>query len=168
MLKISDTARRKIVTAIMVLSIAGLAGLLGWNVGYHEGTGVWPGGEVKAVVLPEVESNVTYAQVVDFVREDGKLLKEYGVGFNCVESALLMARGAHWKGIPAEVVRVRYGQKVDHLLLAVPTSDGEWQYIDPQTGTFMKVIIGGDFMGYKIIGVDILRLSWETVGGVEE
>jgi len=153
-----------LVRGILIVMIAMLSGLLGWNMGYHEGTGVWPSSKVAQVVTPEVDAEVTGAQVRDFMAREGPTLREtYGEGFNCFESAVLFVRQAHWGGMPAGLMRISYGDVTDHAILAIFTTDEGWMFIDPQTGTYLKLQIGGDFCGHTITGLWWMKLIWEPV-----
>jgi len=144
--------------------IAMLSGLLGWNMGYHEGTGVWPGSKISAIVLPvEVSTNVTSSEANEFIDKNKSSLPIYGEDANCVEYGLLMVRAAQWEGIPAEVVLVQLTGEANHIVISIKTVDKGWEFIDPYTGVHLRLKVGGDLFGETILGLYMLEAQWVPI-----
>lgn len=145
----------------LVLFLMVSCSFIGYGSGYYKGTGTMPFMPSQASTLPvEAISNVTSNQITEFIEADDTNLAEYGVGFNCVESALLLARSAHWEGIPAEVVRVDFAGGPGHLLLAFAAKNDGWLFVDPQTEAFVIPRVGGELAGKRITGLFILVGEW--------
>lgn len=145
-------------TAVLILSLC--SGVMGSAFGYYKATGQMPF-QGSASVLPEITGNVTTSeQISEFLVIDSTNEIEYGEGFNCVESAILAARNAHWDGLPAEVVRLVFTDESSHMMLVFPTSDSGWIYVEPQTDSEVSPRVGGMYNGKVISSIDILRIEW--------
>jgi len=144
----------KTVANMIVLSFMIYISLfVGYNVGYYQGTGTMPfGPKSESVTPPELEAS-TSEEVEEFVVLDETELEKYDVGFNCVEFALLQARNAHWKGIPATVVRIDFESGASHWILGFPTVDAGWKFFEPQMNDWIYPRVGGMFTDKKIVGV---------------
>ena len=157
---------------VLIVLVAFMSGFLGYSYGFYTGTGIPPFTHSEAILLPEVNINVTAQQVSNFVAADDTTLNKYDIGFNCVEYALLLARNAAWAGIPAEVVKVDLEGNTDHIILAFPTEDKGWLFIDPATSIQLNPRVGGMLGDKKIVGLYILRAEWvpfeEVNGNVKE
>ena len=151
---------QKSLRVLSLVSLMFLCGFVGGVVGYSQGTGTLPFVSVEST-LPEVFGNSSLADIQEFVESDETNLREYDTGFNCVEYAILMARQAHWEGIPAESIRLTFSDGSAHIILAFPTTDAGWIFIDPGTDTVIKPRVGGQIGGRTIQAVDILVCDWK-------
>ena len=142
-----------------------VSGFLGTMVGYQMGTGTSMFTQGKDTILPpEQETDTTTEQVIKFVENKETDLDKYSQGYNCVESALLLARSAEWEGFPVLAVRIDFkaSDQPPHMLLAFPVVDnGGWIFIDPLTESEVKPRIGGSLAGSsEIVGMYYLETKW--------
>jgi len=154
------TSRVRFWQLFLILSLVGLSGFLGILCGYHWATGELPFTKHEVILPPVTQSNVTSSQVSDFLSTDNTSLQEYREGFNCVESALMAARNAVWKGISAEVVRLEFTNGLSHMMLVFPTNDSGWVFVEPQTDGIVYPGVGSSYEGMSISEIDILNMSW--------
>lgn len=99
--------------------------------GYYKGTGTsYMSGQL--IVLPADQMVLTDSgNVTALIRENMPNPNKYGEGYNCVEYALELSRIAEWKGIPSEIVRIDFeDSNISHLVVAFPTSDKGWIFLD--------------------------------------
>jgi len=146
--------------AVLVI-ICWISGFGGWTMGFVSATGTLPFVTEEQSVLPEpIAPVVSTVELEEFIKDDETNLQEYDVGFNCVEYAFLLARNAHWAGMPAEVIKVEFTNGEEHMILAFPTTDKGWQFIDPKSELFVKPRIGGMMGDLEISGLYILQAEW--------
>jgi len=144
----------------LILSLVGLSGFLGILGGYHWATGELPFVKHQGILPPVTGNTSSLEQVQSFLSTDNTSLQVYREGFNCVESALMAARNAVWKGIPAEVVRLVFVDNTSHMILVFPTNDSGWLFVEPQTDSIVYPQIGTVYSGSKVSEIDLLNLSW--------
>jgi hypothetical protein len=150
--------RQRASLVVVLLVLAFISGYLGYGLGYFKATGTLPNAPSE-IVLPVVNSGLQSTEVFDFVTKDTTNSLKYQEGFNCVEFGLLLARNAHWDGIPAEVIKVDFGD-ASHMILGFPTEDRGWIFVDPATDAFVYPRIGGEFAGGIVTNIWILRTEW--------
>ncbi|GAJ10551.1 unnamed protein product, partial [marine sediment metagenome] len=114
----------------------------------------------QTILPPAQVEDCTARDVQAFVKSDDTNLREYDVGFNCVEYALLLARNAHWKGIPARVISLRFEDDTPHMILAFLTGDKGWIFIEPRTDEQVYPNVGKIYGGKRITEMLVLRSQW--------
>ena len=148
------TKGQKIFTGITMLMLLYAGGFMGYIYGYQDGTGMFPFGptDAKSVRPAMMESPLTDLNTVkEFIKSDETDLRQYGVGFNSAEFGLLLARNAHWQGVPAQLVRLDFvDSETSHMVLAFPTTDAGWVFIEPQSDDMIYPRIGGHWLNKKI------------------
>lgn len=149
----------------LISCLVGLSGFLGILCGYHWATGELPFAKHNEILPPVTGNTTNISQVSDFLKVDNTSLQVYREGFNCVESALMAARNAVWKGIPAEVVRLVFTDGASHMMLVFPTNDSGWVFVEPQTDKIVYPYLGSIYDGIKVSEVDLLNLSWVPMEG---
>lgn len=156
--KNNSTAR-----AILLVVCIGCALFMGYMLGVYQTTGTSPFTlERSKIALPPADpSTVTTDNVQNYLEEEKPTYTEYGVGFNCVESAILAARDAAWKGMQVEIFRLVGTNSIDHMLIGFPMDTGDWIFVEPQTSEIVDIQVGSYYMGEKITEIYILRLNWE-------
>lgn len=162
------TVSQQIVRGVFVVFFISVFFMVGTLYGYQWGTGTFPFGSQGQVALPpDIALNHTAAEVFEFVEADLTDIKEYGEGFNCVEFALLMAREAHWAGIPAEVVKIDFTDGgTSHMILGFPTING-WVFVDAQSDLVLSPRVGAQMGGRTISGLFLLTIDWVSMGGAD-
>lgn len=157
--------RRLLEVTIGLLIMVVSSGFMGYTYGYYDATGFPPKflmQKSQVILPPEVTPVVTSKQVEDFVLDEKIDLNKYETGFNSTEFALLLARQAHWKGLPAEAIRLDFvGTDIGHIILAFPTTDREWVFVDPTSSAIIKPNIGVKLGDKEIADMWILRAGWE-------
>ena len=138
-----------------------MSGFLGGLVGYSYATGgEMPFQPTQVIALPTQSENYTSEDVEVFMEADNTELNKYDTGFNCVEYALLLARNAHWQGLPAQVISLTYKEGVGHMILAFATEDKGWLFIEPGTGKKIYPKIGQIYGSRRITEMMILQTRW--------
>lgn len=151
----------KIQRTILFLITVIVSGLIGGVGGYNFATGgELPFIQTQSILPPGQVEDYTAEDVETFVKSDDTNLSKYDVGFNCIEYALLLARNAHWKGIPAEVISLRYGDNTGHIILAFATGDKGWVFIEPRTDEQVYPDVGKIYEGKRITEMLALRSIW--------
>ena len=150
----------RILNTVMIMLFICILTINGAVYGYFWGTGTLPtftGDTTQTLLPPEVPVSTTPEEVMAFIEDDDTNLNRYEIGFNCVEYAFLMAREAHWQGMPASVIEIAFGEDTGHLILGFPTADGDWILVNPQTDSIIKPRIGGMLGGKMVTGINILN-----------
>lgn len=142
-----------------------LVGIICYSLGQYHATGLFPFEKVEVLgVGPEVQTEITAQDVEAFVESDQVDLQEYGEGFNCMEYGVLLARQAQWEGLPSVTIGVRFEDgEAGHILLAFPTEDEGWIFIEPSTDTQVYPRPGGYLErspGRKISGLYAMVTEW--------
>jgi len=137
-----------------------MSSFLGGVAGFYVGTGEYPFVETQAISLPAQSESYTAEDIKVFVEADNVELNKYDTGFNCVEYALLLARNAHWQGLPAQVISLTYKEGVGHMILAFATEDEGWVFIEPETGKEIYPKIGQIYGSRRITEMMILQTRW--------
>lgn len=150
---------------LSLITIMMLGTMLGYILGYHAATGVFPNipfTEPRTSMPPGIElSSQTFDDVNDFIAEDTTNDEQYGDGMNCVDFALVVARNAQWMGLGAEIVKLDFNSGYSHTLLLFPTSDAGLIAVDPQTDKSIALpTIGEKYNGKTITGIYILGYQW--------
>lgn len=152
--------RKKVLLYITLAVMVFCSGSLGAVFGYYQGTGELPFLQPVAI-LPEVtNSTTTLVDVKGFLERDKTSEIDYGDNFNCVEFALLVARNAHWSGLPADPARLLFQDGSSHMILVFPTKDEGWIFVDPQNDLVIHPRIGSIYSGKRIVEIDTLRCRW--------
>jgi len=138
-----------------------MSGFLGGLVGNSYATGgEMPFQPTQVIALPTQSENYTSEDVGVFMETDNTELNKYDTGFNCVEYALLLARSAHWQGLPAQVISLEYEEGVGHMILVFATEDEGWLFIEPQTGNRIYPEVGKIYNGRRVEDMMILQTRW--------
>ncbi len=163
--KTKRTIKQQISVGVALLVIMGASGLGGAIGGIYYATGSLPyySADSPGTILPEdIEATTTLIDVGHFLEVDKTEEIVYREGFNSVEFALLTARNAHWEGLPAEIVALVYeDEATGHMLLAFPTTEDGWVFVEPQSDRVVNPRPGALYNGKRILRIDILRLTWE-------
>jgi hypothetical protein len=136
---------------------------MGYMLGVYQTTGTSPFTiERSRTILPPADpSTVTTDNVQNYLAEEKPTYTEYGVGFNCVESAILAARDAAWKGMQVDIFRLVGEDSLDHMVIGFPMDTGDWIFVEPQTSEIVDIQVGAYYLGDKIVEIDILTLNWK-------
>jgi hypothetical protein len=110
----------------------------------------------------KVPKNVTYKEVVEFLKEDKTSNIKYTNDFDCMAFARIVRENANNKNIRCAIVvfDLTGTKEISHAVNAFETSDRGVVYFDPQTdGQRYKIEVGGYYVLseiYKITQVDII------------
>ncbi len=149
--------RQKIIQIVSMVLLLYSGGVMGYIFGYTDGTGMNPFSftTAQSVRPAAIDGPLTTIEVVkEFMESDKTDLRQYGEGFNSAEFGLLLARNAHWQGVPAQLVRLDFADGVTaHMVLAFPTSDAGWVFIEPQSDDVIYPWIGGHWLDKRIVAM---------------
>jgi len=158
--KVKRTVKQQIVFYISMLLLMVCFGVMGAFAGYYQGTGEYPFARSEAV-LPDVPGETTtLVDVGHFLERDKTNEIDYGLDFNCVESAFLTARNATWEGLPARAGALVYEDGSGHVILIFPTSDDGWVFVDTVEDLVINPRVGAIYHGNRIAEILILEMRW--------
>jgi hypothetical protein len=125
---------------------------------YRQNTGLYPIPFLNnsiSVLPPELDPNgQTYEQVIAFITADNSDKIPYGEGYNCVDCSLRVWRNAYWKGIYACPIAITfYNETKGHMIIGFPTANNGDIFIEPQSDTQIRPIIGHMLNGKKVSGI---------------
>jgi len=134
---------------------------MGGIIGYSVATGgQTPWMKTVAILPPEISTNTTLVDVGNYLEDKPQPKFEYSEGFNCVEDAILYTRQANWYGIEASPVTLFFDDGSGHMIVAIPTVDNGYTFIEPQANIVINPYIGGYYFGKKIVDIRKLVYQW--------
>ena len=160
---LKELRTQKVRTSITLLVLAWGCLLLGGVGGYYAGTGEFPiafSPRPVAILPPIPSTNTTLVDVGVFLEEDSTSERIYGEEFNCVEYALLVARNAQWYGLDVSPCCIVYNDGSRHMIIAFPTVDNGWTFVEPQTDKVINPVPGSIYNGMRVLRVDQLNCEW--------